>query len=164
MRLQLGLVLFVVVAGALVAQSEPDSTALKLDETRQRELTADRSHDHYVFMTAGQYARIEIAQRTVNVSVTVFNPAGKELFALDNNPIGDIEEVEWIAADSGKYGVRVAASEAHAPVGRYEIKLAVVSPATDRHRTRIAAARELALGSAANRQATREAMLQASGP
>ena len=161
MRLQVGLVLSVVVARWLVAQGEPESPALELGEMRQHILTADHPQEHYLLLTAGQYARIEIAQHTVNVSVAVFNPGGKELFALDNNAIGDTEEVEWIAADSGKYRLRVAASEANAPVGRYEIKLAVVSPATDRQRTRIAAARELALGTAANRQATREAMLQA---
>ena len=79
-------------------------------------------------LRAGQYARFNITQHTVNVAVAVFDPAGKQLFALDNNPIGEAEDVELIAATSGKYRLRVTASEAHAPAGRYEIMLAVVGP------------------------------------
>jgi len=66
-----------------------------------------------------------------------------------------------ITTTSGKYRLRVTASEAHAPAGRYEITLAIVSPETDRHGMRIAAARELSLAAAASRRATRQAMLAA---
>jgi hypothetical protein len=97
----------------------------------------------------------------VNVAVAVFDPAGKPLFALDNNSIGEAEDVELIAATSGKYRLRVTASEAQSPAGRYEITLAAVSHETDRHKTRIAAARQVALATTANRRGTREAMQQA---
>src|SRR5262249_30013743 len=88
-------------------------------------------------------------------------PAGKQLFALDNNSIGEAEEVEWIAATSGRYRLRITPSEAQARTGRYDITLIDVKPETDRHRTRISAARQLALATEANRQGTRDTMLQA---
>src|SRR5215469_16289363 len=115
--------LFIVLAAWLLAQSQTESPALDVGRTRVRDLTVDSPQDYYILLSAGQYARLNIAQHTVNVAVTVFNTAGKELFALDNTSIGEAEVVEFIAVTSGKYRVRVSASEAHAPAGRYEITL-----------------------------------------
>ena len=161
MRLRVRLALSIVAVAWLFAQSQTESPALELGKERACELMAGRSQEHYVLLRAGQYARFNITQHTVNVAVAVFDPAGKPLFALDNNSIGEAEDVELIAATSGKYRLRVTASEAQSPAGRYEITLAAVSPETDRHKTRIAAAREVALATTANRRGTREAMLQA---
>jgi CHAT domain-containing protein/tetratricopeptide (TPR) repeat protein len=161
MRLQAGLTFSFVVAWWLSAQSQTEPPALQLGEKRECELTAGGSPEHSVSLSAGHYARLQIAQHTINVAVTVFDPAGKQLFALDNNSIGEPEDVEWIAATSGRYRLRITASEAQAPTGRYDITLTDVSPETDRHRTRITAARQVALATSANRQSTRDAMLQA---
>ena len=161
MRLPAQLALSIVVGGWLTAQAQNESPLLELGEKRAYEITTGRPQEHYVLLRAGQFAQLHITQHTVNIAVTVFDPAGKQLFALDNNSIGETEDVELIAAASGKHRLRVTASEAHAPAGSYEITLDVVSLETNRQRTRIAAAREVALATAANRRGTREAMLQA---
>jgi CHAT domain-containing protein/Tfp pilus assembly protein PilF len=149
-----------VVAGCLFGQSQTEPTVLDLGNKRSCELPEGRSGDHYVLLRAGQFARLRVVQQTVNVAVAVFDPTGKQQFALDNNSIGEAEDVEWIAAVSGKYRLHITASEAHAPTGRYEITLASVSSASNRNRSRVAAAREVALAASANRRATREAMLE----
>ena len=161
MKFRVGLVMPIVIAGWLFAQSQTGSSVLEPDTKRTFELPPGRSEDHYAFLMAGQYARFSIAQHTVNVAVAVFDPVGKQQFTLDDRPIGEAEDVELIAATSGRYRLRVTASEAHAPVGRYEITLAVVRAEGHQHRSRIAAARQVALASAANRRATREGMVQA---
>src|SRR5262249_4297311 len=160
-RLRARLALSIVLGGWLTAQGQTESPVLELGKTRAYEIMTGRSREHYVLLRAGEYARLHIGQNTVNIAVAGFDPAGKQLFALDNNSIGEAEDVEFIAAASGNYRLRVTASEAHAPAGGYEITLAVVNPGTNRDRTRIAAAREVASATAANRQGTREAMLQA---
>jgi tetratricopeptide (TPR) repeat protein len=147
--------------GWLVAQSQTESLVLEAGKTRACELAAGRTQDHYVVLSAGQYARLTLAQHTVNVAVAVFDPAGRQQFTLDNNPIGEPEDVELIATAAGKHRLRVTASEAHAPTGSYEITLAVLSPQTAGHRARIAAARQVALATAGNRRRTREQILQA---
>jgi len=63
----------------------------------------------------------------------------------------------------GKYRLRVTASEAHAPSGRYGLTLSDAGPESARYRTRITAAREVALATAASRRGTRDAMLEAIG-
>jgi CHAT domain-containing protein/tetratricopeptide (TPR) repeat protein len=161
MQCRIGLASFLISAGWLFAYSQTEPSTLDLGQKLACELPAGRPQEHEVLLEAGQYARVHIAQQTVDVAVTVFDPAGKQSFALDSHPIGAAEDVEWIAAAPGKYRLRVSASEAHAPAGRYEITLADVSLGTDCHRTRIAAAREVALGATASRQGNREAMLQA---
>jgi len=161
MRLLAQFALSIVVGGWLTAQAQIESLLLELGEKHAYEITTGRSQEHYVLLRAGEFAQLHITQRTVNIAVAVFDPAGKQLFAFDNNSIGETEDVELIAAASGRHRLRVSASEAHAPAGSYEITLDVVSPGTNRHRTRIAAAREVALATAANRGGTREAMVQA---
>ena len=158
MRLLAQLALSIVVGGWPTVQAQTESPLLELGEKRAYEITTGRPQEHYVLLRAGQFTQLHITQHTVNIAVTVFDPAGKQLFALDNNSIGETEDVELIAAASGKHRLRVTASEAHAPAGSYEVTLDIVSPGTNRERTRIAAAREVALATGAN---TREAMLQA---
>src|SRR5215510_13661662 len=131
------LALFIVVGGWLTAQGQTESPVLELGKTRAYEITTGRSQEHYVLLRAGEYAWLHIKQHTVNIAVAVFDPSGKQLFALDNNSIGETEDVELIAAASGKHRLRVTTSEAHAPAGSYEITLDVVSLGTNRQRTRI---------------------------
>src|SRR5205809_4252090 len=110
MRLRVRLALTIVVSGWLFAQSQTESPALELDKKRECELAAGGSQEHSVLLRAGQYARFTVTQHTVNVAVAVLDPAGKQLFALDNTPIGEAEDVELIAATSGTYRLRVTAS------------------------------------------------------
>src|SRR5262245_53915882 len=160
MWLQARLVLSVILGGWLPAQAQTASPVLELGKKRGYEISAARSQEHCVLLSLGQYARVHITQQTVNIAVAVFDSAGKQLFTLDNSPIGEDEDVELIAAASGKHCLRVTTSEAHAPAGNYEITFAAESPATTRERTRIAAAREVSLATAANRRGTREAILE----
>jgi len=89
MRMRLLLPLSIFVAGRLFAQSQTESPALETGEKRSCELPAGRSQEHHVLLKAGQYARFNIVQHTVNVSVSVFDPTGKHQFVTDNAPIGE---------------------------------------------------------------------------
>lgn len=144
-----------------MAQRPVEPAPLEPDKKIEFELAAEKARDHYLVLRAGHYARISVTQHTTNVAVVVFDPIGHELFTANNNSIGEAEDAELIAAMSGRFRVRVMAFEAHAPTGRYDITLRDVSPGTERHTLRIAARCELALAAAANRKATREAMLDA---
>jgi hypothetical protein len=115
-RLRVLLTLPAFVAG-LLAQDLAGSTAVERGNERSYELEAGRSQEHYVLLRSGQYARVNIAQHTVDIRVAVLDPAGKQLLAIDDSPIGEPEEVELIAVIPGKYRLLVTASEAHAPPG-----------------------------------------------
>ncbi|HEY7388337.1 MAG TPA: CHAT domain-containing protein [Bryobacteraceae bacterium] len=112
-------------------------------------------------LEAGQYARVVVEQRTINVAVACFGPDGRELFAADSDKIGDSETVELISDIAGSYRIRLTAPEQHAPGGRYEITLEDARAATEQHKRRVLAARAFAAGITLSRQGTREAMLKA---
>ena len=116
MRLRMLPALSTVLAGCLSAQDEGGSPSLEQGKERSYELAADQSQEHYVLLRAGQYARFNITQHTVNVAVAVFDPAGKQLFALDNSSDrGNRRCRVDRRCTPGKYRLRVTASEAHAP-------------------------------------------------
>src|SRR5215813_12706599 len=118
MRLRVLLALSTVRAEWLSAQSRTESPSLVLGRKLECELSAGRSQEHYALLGNGQYARFNIAQLTVNISVAVFDAAGRQVCTGDNSSIGEAEEGEFITTTSGKYRLRVTASEAHAPAGR----------------------------------------------
>jgi CHAT domain-containing protein/tetratricopeptide (TPR) repeat protein len=160
--------LVIVATSRLFAQTGADrpepavaSMLLEPDRTLERQLAGGQSHEYRFTLQAGQYARVRAEQRSINVAVACFGPDGKELLAADAYQIGDSEDVELIGDTSGIYRLRLTASEAHAPVGAYEITLRDIGAATERHKARVAAARALARGMDSYRQGTREAMLQA---
>jgi hypothetical protein len=53
--------------------------------------------------------------------------------------LGTVKISSLIGDTSGVYRVRLAASEPHAPVGRYEITLRDIGAATEKHKARVAA-------------------------
>ena len=161
MRRRVRLAMAMVFAGCLPAQHEIEPLVLQQAKSVEYELSADQVQDHYLVLKTGEYGRVKVTQLTINIALTVFDPSGAQVFTVDNNSIGEAEHAELIATVPGKYRVRVTASEAHAPTGRYRIDLTDLAPATERHKTRIAAARELSLATATARRATREAMLEA---
>src|SRR6476646_9669611 len=151
MQLRVGPALSIAVAGWLFAQGQTEPSLLDLHQTRTGDLPAGGWREHHLLLRAGQYARVAITQHTLDIAVQVFDPTGKQQFVVDNNGIGEAENVELIAATSGNYCLRVTASERNAPAGRYEIAFAERSPETVRYGTRIAAARQVALATAARR-------------
>src|SRR3954466_2680 len=57
------------------------SVVLERGKTIVRQLFDGQSHEYSFDLQAGQYARVLVDQGTINVSVTLFAPNGKELFS-----------------------------------------------------------------------------------
>jgi tetratricopeptide (TPR) repeat protein len=156
--------LVIVPASRLFAQAPAvELGLLEPDRTIEHELAGGESREYRFSLQDGQYARVRVEQRSVNVAIACFGPEGKELLVADAYPIGDAENVELIANGTGIHRLRLAASEPKAPAGRYRITLEDLAVATPRHRERVAAARDFARGMESYRQNTRAAMLQAIG-
>ena len=156
-RLSLALIAGVCIATDLSAQSQ----ILEQNRRIRAELAAGQSHDYQFDLRAGEYARVVIQQRTVDVAVVCLGPEGQELFAVDSQVVGDAETVEVAAESPGAYRLRITPSELHAPNGRYEITLRDLGAATERNKLRIAAARALSAGVRSRRAGTREGFLRA---
>jgi CHAT domain-containing protein/Tfp pilus assembly protein PilF len=137
--------------------------SLEPGNTLQAAIAGGESHEYQFHLRAGEYARVVVEQRSVDLAVVCLGPAGQKMFSLDSTVTGDAETVELIADASGEYHLRITAAELHAPNGRYEIALRDVRVSTDRESKRIAAARAFAAGMDSRKSETRDGFLQAIG-
>jgi hypothetical protein len=139
----------------LTAATLRGQAALELGKSLQAVVAGGQSQEYKLQLRAGEYARVVVEQRNVDVSITCLAPDGSEIFSLDSSVIGDPETVELIADIAGLYRLRITPAP-HSPGGEYEIALREIQPSTERHRTRIAAARAFAEAVNAGRPGTRE--------
>ena len=115
----------------------PDSTqevtTLKLGEPIEREITGGQKHIYQFALTEGQYIRVEVRQLSIEVGMLLHLTDGKTI------PIADIPGVMkelalgMVAESSGVYKVTVFPTS-KAPLGRYEIRIAQLRPATKNER------------------------------
>src|SRR5262245_59096216 len=135
---------FLFITICLVTTLGAQSTLLDPGTTIEGQLQAEQSKECRFTLQAGQYARVVVEQHTIDVTLTCLGPDGKQLWSADSFNIGDAESAELVAETSGTYRLQITPSEPHARNGRYEVTLRSPEPATDRHKKRIAAAREFA--------------------
>jgi tetratricopeptide (TPR) repeat protein len=126
----------------------------------QAVLADGQSREYRLQLRAGEYARVVVEQRSVDVTVTGLGPRGNELFSVDSNVIGDPETIELIADMTGSYLLRIT-SQPHSLGGEYEIGLREVQTSTERQRTRIAAALAFARAMNARSPGTRDGFRKA---
>src|SRR5215831_17883186 len=154
---------FLFITICCVTTAGAQSSLLEPGTTIEGQLQAEQSREYRFTLQAGQYARVAVEQRTIDVALVCFGPDGKQLWSADSFDIGDTEAVELVGETSGTYRLQIRASDSHAPTGSYEVTLGTLESATERHQRRIDAAREFAVGMNLFRQDTREAMIQAVG-
>jgi CHAT domain-containing protein/Tfp pilus assembly protein PilF len=121
-------------------QSAQDSDSLELGKPIERALSGGQSHSYRITLTAGQYLRVVVDQRGIDVVVALFALDGKKLNEADS-PYGDAgpETVSTIAEAAGAYQIEVRSLEKTAATGRYEIKIEELRAATAEDRYRVAA-------------------------
>jgi CHAT domain-containing protein/Tfp pilus assembly protein PilF len=122
---------------ASVAQ---ESISLEPGKLVERELSGGQSHFYKITMTSGQYLRIEVSQRGIDVLVALFTPDGKKLGEVDGErtTVGS-ETIPAIAEPAGAYRIEVRSAEKAALTGRYGVKVEELREATAEDKYRVAA-------------------------
>jgi CHAT domain-containing protein len=146
---------------AITLPGQTESKLLDAGKLIEGRLADGESHEYTFTLTAGEYARVLVDQRSVKLTVSVISPGGQEIFSTDSEAIGEPESAEVVANASGIFRVRLKPSELHPPEGQYAITLKTVKAATDRDRKSVAAVEEFARAMAAYMQGTHEGMLKA---
>src|SRR5262249_47180620 len=124
----------------------------------ERELAGGEAHSYQLKLAAGQYARVFVDQRRINVAVSAFDPDGKKLVEADMFAIGDPERVLLVAETAGIYRLEVLAPYKTAPKGSYEIKIKELRGATEQDKSLIVAERLFAEGIQLEAQPTADSM------
>jgi CHAT domain-containing protein/Tfp pilus assembly protein PilF len=131
------------VSSAMSVRAQESVYSLSVGPPVMREMRGGEQHAFQVKLDAGQYTRIAVEQKGIDVVVALLGSDGKPLLEVDNNVSGTrgVEVVSLLAEVSGVYVLNVRSLEKGASPGRYEIRLEDLRPATDADRTRVAAER-----------------------
>lgn len=125
----------------------------------ERELSGGESHSYQLNVTNGQYARVIVEQKGIDVVVSVFGPDGKLITAVDNpNGSQGAETVHITAEATGVYRLEVTSFEKLVRPGSYQAKLAELRPATQADKKRLTARRAFDEAERLQDQNTRESL------
>ena len=88
------------------------------------ELKGDDSHSYQIKLVAGQYLRVLVEQRGINLVVALVGPDSKELVEADTEKSKQgFELLTVITEISGNYRIEVSPAEKNSATGSYEIKI-----------------------------------------
>jgi CHAT domain-containing protein len=113
------------------AQNQQESIPLELDRPIERELVGGQRHKYQIALTQGQYMRVEIREKGISVGATFQLADGTMTYPWA--PFGggqEIKAVAQVAESTGIYRFDVY-TVTKAPIGRYEIQLVILRPATE---------------------------------
>ena len=147
--------------GSMHGATQGGSDVRWLEEGKpvERELSGGESHSYQLNVTAGQYARVVVEQKGIDVVVSVFGPDRKLITAVDNpNGSQGAETVHITAEATGIYRLEVSSFEKLARPGSYQAKLAELRPATQADKERLTARRAFDEGERLRDQNTRDSL------
>jgi CHAT domain-containing protein/Tfp pilus assembly protein PilF len=137
----------VLLVSLLPVSPAEDARELVLGQSFELNLGPGQSHSYRIALTPGQYARVIVDQRGVDVVVNLFTPDGTKLSEIDGPDGAEGPEYASIIADHpGDYRIEVRPSDMDARPGRYKIWIADLREAIPQDEDRVAAERHFAKG------------------
>ncbi|HQR36139.1 MAG TPA: CHAT domain-containing protein [Blastocatellia bacterium] len=115
-----------------VASSSLDHLALRSQDTVtlepgkfiERELKGGETHRYAVTLAAGQYLRVEVEQRGIDVVIAVLSPRSQQLFEFNSDEwLWGTESVCVVAEEAGAYTFQMQARYPGMNPGRYGIQI-----------------------------------------
>ena len=123
------------------------TTDLQLNQPLERQIKGGETQNFQINLKAGQYAHVEVIQKTINVTVSVFAPDGKLIIEMDGKngsfwrrtSSPSYNFVSCIAEKDGIYRVEIKGFKRVEDSGSYSVKLAENRQATVNDQKRIEA-------------------------
>lgn len=144
------------------AQVNKDAVDLEVGKPIERELKNREIHTYKVKLNSGEFLRLVVDQRGIDVVVTMFNPDGKQIIEVDSpNGSKGPEPVSLVTEASGAYQLEVRSLEESAPAGKYEVKIEELRKAIPQDSTQIAADKAFAQADQFRLEGTAESLRKA---
>jgi CHAT domain-containing protein/Tfp pilus assembly protein PilF len=140
---------------------QPDVRQLIPGAPIERELAGGQAHWYQITLAAGQYLRVIVDQRGIDVVLRLLDADGKELAKADREYEYGLEPITFLAESPGVHRLEVGAAEKEAVAGRYEIRLDALHDPTPEDLRRLDAARLITEGDQLRRQGTAESLRKA---
>jgi len=120
-------------------QESSDIRPLESGKEIERELAGGATHLYSINLAAGQFVRVVVEQRGVDVVATLIEPGGKKIVEMDSlNRKEGPETVMAIVEVTGNYRLEVRSPDKDAAAGKYVARLQEVRSATEADRKNIA--------------------------
>jgi CHAT domain-containing protein len=115
-------------AGHSVVYSQ-ETPKLVLNQAIEREIKGGEIHLFAVQIGANQTARVEIEQKSTDVSLAAYKPSG-ERFIETESPSGmqGSDLILVTAIDAGEYKVEISPADPRSSAGKYTVKLTEIRP------------------------------------
>jgi len=127
-----------------------------------RELRGGEVHSYQVILTAGQFLRVAVDQRGINLIVTLYDPNGKRIADLDSwVGLYGTENASLISETAGSHRLEIRAKQTAAPTGQYEVRIVERRTVVPQDAIQIAAERTFAEAMLIADQETEESRLKA---
>src|SRR5262245_48000461 len=112
-------------AYGFLRQAQMEVKQLDPGQPLEREIAGGQEHTCQIALAEGQYLKIVVEQRGIDVIVQVLGPDGKAIAEIDQDARKQGQEtVEQVAEAGGLYRLVVRPRQKDAPAGRYEIRVA----------------------------------------
>lgn len=100
-----------------------------------RDLSGAESHSYQMMLSAGQYARVLVDQRGIDVVIKLIGPNGKLIKEFDADSRVDGQEIaSWVADKNGAYRLDLSAKNQGAAPGQYVIQAVALRTAKEDER------------------------------
>lgn len=143
-----------------VTYSQAGMTTLASGETVKGEMASGETRRFRIVLSAGQYLRVVVEQRGIDLAVALVGPGQKRLLEFDS-PNGNFgpEPVSAVAEESGEHTIEVRSPDLKAAAGHFEVRVEALREPTpadrsraDAERTFTEASRQFAQTNAKSRQ------------
>ena len=127
-------------AGIAQAQVAPGSQTLIPGQPVEREISGGQSHTYQVKLASGQFVRVVVEQKGIDVALTLTSPDGKQLIENDVTGIFSARApLSYEATAAGTYQITIRANRAATQSGAYQVWLELKASASSPDRKRMAA-------------------------
>ncbi len=139
--------LWAVIGQAQVAQAqaakEQQPQILEPNKPVEREIAGGESHTYKITLGLGQFMRVVLEQKAVDVALVLAAPDGRKVAEVELTGVGGLESLSAEAATGGEHRLTVRAAGSAAVAGSYRVRLEVKEAATAQDRQRMSAERLL---------------------
>lgn len=133
--------LFLQTAGASASSSQGDIRALEPGKSVERDLAAGQSHTYSLALESGQYLRLIVEAKDMDVMAVLVAPSGKALLREDTRYHSRrVLTPTCVTEESGSYQLEVSSPGKDEAPGRYRVSIEELRAATGQDRKRLAAA------------------------
>ena len=145
--------------GSSVHASQDEISPLEPGRPVERELAGGQTHSYRVSLNAGQYLRVRVDQKGVDVAMTLFSPDGARLAEIIlPHTLQGRKVIIAVTEVSGNHRLELRSQKKDAAAGKYEVQILDLRDSSAEDRTRVAVRKLVAEASNLRQQGTAESL------